>query len=133
MDFALIQEKAQELGRRGGIPPQYIHLFDRSPQNGKAHIEIDGSVYRYVVEERGARFIERATSEIDELLFWILDDATAKYAFDCELEQRCSNEDPRRVAFPLRIQLMRRIRDDWGERTAKYVERTLQNAPFVDG
>ncbi|MGW8393130.1 Imm63 family immunity protein [Pseudoduganella sp. HUAS MS19] len=123
----------QELGRKGGIPSKYLQIFGCSPQDGRAHIEIAQDEYRYVVEERGFRFSVRSTSELEELLFWVLDEAAARFSYDSELANRNSDQDPRRVAFQLRIQVMRRIKEEWGKRTAAYVENTVRNSPYLDG
>jgi hypothetical protein len=133
MDFNAIQERILELGMRGGVPIKYLRIFKCSPQDGRPHVEINGCEYRYIIEERGVRFVLRKTGDLDELLFWVLDDAISKFAFDSELEHRSSNQDPRRSAFQLRIKLMRQIKEDWGRRTAKYVEDTIRNSPFNDG
>lgn len=132
MEFSSIEEKVQELGRKAGVPSKYLQIFERSPQDGRAHIVITENDYRYVIEERGFEFSVESTSKIEELLFWILDDAISRFSYDSELANRSSNQDPRRMVFQLRIQMMRKIAEEWGDRMAMYVENTVRNSPYID-
>lgn len=130
--YSVIQERVRELGTRGGMPERYLKVFNESPQDGTPHIEKVGDTYCYVVQERGFEFSRRKTYELSELLFWILDDASSKYAFDYEVEHRDVNQDSRRLAFKIKCEVMERIDPQWAEMVRVRIENTLKSAPYVD-
>jgi hypothetical protein len=132
IDFSTIQKKVYELGAKGGIPINYLKIFNSSPQDGTPHIQLNDETYDYVIEERGCEFSRRKTSNLDELLYWILNDASSRYAFDYELQNRIPDQDPRRIAFSLKIEIMKNISPDWSYQIQKHVNETLKNSPYVD-
>jgi hypothetical protein len=132
IDFDEIQQKVYELGLKGGVPLKYLKIFNCSLQDGTPHIEITDEAYNYVVEERGFELSRLKTSDVNELLFWILDNASSRYAFDYELENRVPNQDSRRIAFNLKIQIMKKINPEWGIRTVEYINETLKKSPYMD-
>lgn len=127
-----IQDRVYELGARGGMPAWYLKIFKESSQDGMPHIEIVNDTYHYVVQERGCEFSRRETHDIDELLFWVLNDASWRYAFDYEFEHRVLKQDSRRLAFKIKSDVMERINPEWSEIVRVYIENTLKNAPYVD-
>jgi hypothetical protein len=130
--FSCLQSHVLELGARGGIPPKYLRVYNESPQDGAPHIEISSETYSYIVQERGFEFSRKETKDICELLFWILDDASSKYAFDLELDRRVNNQDSRRMAFNIKIEIMKKIDVKWAEMIKRKIEDILIDSPYVD-
>jgi Immunity protein 63 len=97
-----------------------------------SHIEVDATLYHYVVVERGQELDRKSTPNYDELLYWIFSDATHNLAFDYELQNRIEDQDCRRTAFPKQIELLSRISPEMGTRRAKEIEDILRMHPYDD-
>jgi hypothetical protein len=132
VSYSYIQNRIHELGSKGGIPLNYLKVFNASPQDGTPHVEITDQTYDYVIQERGFEFSRSQTYDLNELLFWIVDSASSRYAFDYEVDHRIINQDARRLAFSIKNDIMEKIDPTWAEMTRDYIEKTLANAPYVD-
>lgn len=96
------------------------------------HIEVDATLYHYVVVERGQEFERKSTKEFNELLFWIFSDATHNLAFEYELNNRIEDQDCRRIAFPKQVELMKLISQEMGERLEQEISKILNKSPYDD-
>jgi len=130
IDFSSLQKRVYELGAKGGLPSSYLRVYNASPQNGAPHIEMLHERYDWVVTERGEELFRSSTSDLDELLFWVLDGAASAYSFDYELGHRVVGQDFRKIAFAKREQVMRSIDPIWGDRARKLIDEVLKTFPF---
>jgi hypothetical protein len=121
-----------EAGRIGGIPDKYLHIASASAQDGSPHVELNGDTFAYVVSERGCELSRQETKDLDELLFFIVGDMAAKYAYEYECQHRTLGQDSRRTVFELRLIIMKSINDKWGDRLAHKLSTVLESAPYVD-
>jgi hypothetical protein len=132
MAYNEIQKNVFDLGRKGGIPVDYLKIFESSPQDGSPHVEFSNNLYEYIVQERGFEFFRKKTDSLDDFLFWIFDDIASKYAYSYELNNRKENVDSRRLVFEKKIQILNKINPEWGKRVEKIIEDILKKSPYND-
>ena len=107
--------------------------FDTSPtDNGEAHAEHRGSTVAYAITERGREVERRETADPDELLYWLVSDVARDAAQRYELRHRQPGVDSRRLYFQQLVELLSRLRPEWGEPTRQEYERVLERHPFSD-
>ncbi len=128
-----LKDKVHSLAARAGLTEAHLPTFGSSADGGRPHVEVDGPLYHYVTCERG-RELERLTfGREDELLFHLLERATAHAAGDWELTHRVDNHvDSRRDMFRKQRELMSQISPEWAERVLRGHEEVLRQHPFDD-
>jgi hypothetical protein len=129
VSLAEIRNLANDHASRAGM--RDIAIFSTPRGNGSPYIEA-GDAYHYVVEERGVELERRQTGNLDELLYWILADATFSAACSFELENRKPNEDSRRQLFARQEALLEQISPGWAQRKAAEHRVVLTQHPFDD-
>ncbi|HTO67729.1 MAG TPA: Imm63 family immunity protein, partial [Bradyrhizobium sp.] len=90
-----IDADVRALARRIGASPDDLPTYGVSRDFGYPHVEVEHGFYHYVVVERGQEVSRRFTDDYDELLYWILRDATRILAFRFELHHRIEDQDCR--------------------------------------
>jgi hypothetical protein len=127
-----VEEDVKRLAQLIGATKDQLPTYGRTRDFAYPHIEVDASLYHYVVVERGQELERNSTSNYDELLYWIFSDATHNLACDYELRHRVEYQDCRRIAFPKQIELLNLISPEMGKRRAKEIEEILSMAPYDD-
>lgn len=128
-----IREIVRAEGEKIQAPSSLLTIASRSRGDGSPHVELSGSRYNYVVSERGQEFSRKSTGDLDELLFWIFSDIASSMA-----QKKCSTivkrvgEDPRRCVFQEKIDLLKRINEDWALEEEKNINLTLKRSPIDD-
>jgi hypothetical protein len=129
LDVKTIQKKAKTLARQLGREDFTIATQPRG--DGSPYIEV-GAAYYFIVEERGIELKRRKTGNLDELLYWIMDDLTFSMSLDYELRHRREGEDSRRLAFAKEVELLELLSPAWAKRRAADHEKILRTHPFRD-
>ena len=127
-----IRRRVREYGELIDAPQNILNIPDKPMGDGSPHIEITGSLYNYVISERGVEHSRRETKKIDDLLYWIFSDIVSSMSFDHELRNRISNKDCRRLAFEHKLRLLGDLDKSWKEREAAKIKLTLERSPYVD-
>ena len=121
-----------EAGIKGGIPEAYLRVAPASAEDGTPHVEVQGDAFAYVVSERGCEFSRQQVTNLDALLYLIMSDIAANYAYAKECSQRTQGQDSRRAAFGIRLAIMNAINREWGARLALELDEILAHAPYID-
>jgi hypothetical protein len=129
LDIPTIQHKARELARLLGR--EDFSIADGPAGDATPHIEVNDAYY-YVVDERGHENKRLRTTDIDELLYWIMGDMTFWMSWDYERHNRRHGEDSRRLAFAKDVELLASLSESWARRRKAEQEDTLRGAPFRD-
>lgn len=108
-----VQQRVRDLARQLGCEDFTVHSTPMG--DGSPYIET-GAAYYFVIEERGVELERRTTSNLDELLFWIMRRLTSSLAWDYELRNRIEGEDSRRQAFAKDLELLDRLSPAWARR-----------------
>ena len=103
-DLPTIEAKVRDLAERIEAPANYLPTFGYSDDGARPFVQLDWA-YQYVVEERGQELGRKTTTDLDELLYWILDDIADAMSWDYELRHRREREDSRIQAFTKRMDL----------------------------
>ena len=103
-----------------------LHLLpeiNNSNYNCDPFIEIWQNGYYYICLERGEEVFRKQTTDLNELIFMVMEDLTFKMAWDWAKLEPKSNSDLRIPAFAKQVELMRTISLDYGNR----LNASLQN------
>lgn len=95
------------------------------------YIEVTDQYHR-VSSGRGSEFDRKATSDLDESLYWTFDSITFRMACTFELSHRRANEDARRQLFAEQEELLSRLSATWAEHAIAYHREILRQHPFRD-
>jgi hypothetical protein len=127
-----ILARARALGASIGLDGK---LFDRyGKPNDEAHpfLEVDDA-YHYVIRERGSENGRQTTRDLDELLYWILENQTWAVAMSFAVHHKVAGQDFRRPLFRHQVELLGRISPDMRARGAKRISDILAQNSFEDG
>jgi hypothetical protein len=113
------------LGTKRGVPSSASH-------DGYAHVEFLGSVYQYVVTERGSELERRTAASADEVMYWLAQDASFELAWSYEVRHRVTNQDCRRLLFAKQVELLASANPLWAARRAEEHQQILKAHPFRD-
>lgn len=127
-----IRNAVNRYGMQLGIPSDTLKVFDSPQEDGTPYIQIKGDIFLYVIEERGCIFEKRETSDINTLLYWLMDDVVCAIASEYELNHREPYRDSRRILFSKELQLMKALEWSWYLQKKNEVENTLLNSPYND-
>src|SRR5262249_7660203 len=128
--FAAIQARVTALATRLGKPGFAIDA--RPLGDGTPHIEVTDAYY-FVSSERGEEYERRRTTDLDELLYWIIAGLTSQRSWDYEVRHRIRGEDARRQAFAEQIELLAILSPAWAHRQKAEQAEILSRHPFRDG
>jgi hypothetical protein len=110
--------------------PKLLPEVNTSNGDGNPYIEIDRYGYNYVCNDRGKELFRKLPFDIDELVYEVLKDVTSAMASKWGVKNRKEGEDPRRQLFAKQVELMGKIRPDFGQRIEKELQWFLRQAPF---
>jgi hypothetical protein len=127
-----IKSRVKKLAEVIAAPADTFPTFGHSEQSGRPHIEVDSTAYHYIVAERGQELERQTTSDMDELLYQIIQWITFELAIKYELDHRIHGQDVRRILFERQENLLSRLSPAWGERRKQEHEQILQKHPFND-
>ena len=135
-DLEALQKSYEELLQRllPEIPVTIFHqrIQTRPTNNGDAHVEVVDGRFNYVVTERGSELRRRITSDSEELLYWLFDDATYSlcYKFRPSFLHRLLRKDPRRQRFDRHLELLERVNQEWAARKRLHYADVLRRYPY---
>ena len=135
LSSAQIKEKVNELLNL--IPKEEnctmpVCFNDFEARNTETPLIEVGDKYHYKYYERGQLTMDKATTDINELLYWIMRSATFRVACDYELKHRVADVDCRRMIFAKEFELFRYLGGDFEERHKIYIDQILKMAPYRD-
>jgi len=130
-----IQKEVRRIGKIvcGERKPRFLFSVASSPtHNGVPHVELVGDEYHFVVTERGSEFERLRTTDIDELLYWLVSSDVSQLARDWELALRGENQDSRRLWFHKELELLEQIKSEWSQKRRSHQMKILSEHPFND-
>jgi hypothetical protein len=130
--ISTIRRKVKELGKKINAPEDKLRIYSQPPGFGGPYIEIDNNGYHYIVWERGREHERRTTTELDELLYWIISDITFQMACEYELQARASNQDSRRLIFKKQLELLKKADSIFYTQGKQEIQELLKKYPYKD-
>lgn len=130
-----IESVSQEVERKGlliGAPKELLVVYARPIGDGTPHVEIKDREYFYVSSERGCEIFRKGVSTENELLYLIFKSITWQMASEYELKNRIHNQDPRRVIFSKKLELLRKISSEWADLEEEEIKKILKKSPYDD-
>ena len=131
LTLSALEQRVRSLATSLNAPAIYLPTFGYSQEDGTPHIEIS-CTYDFVVSERGNEFERRRTRDVDELLFWVFQAVTFSMASEYELSHRRRGEDSRRQLFAVKVDLLKTLSPEWGQREDENLKHILRQHPFRD-
>jgi hypothetical protein len=128
-----IRQIIQKLAGRINPPDSAMPTYDNFRNDGTPNIEVGNSVYYYRALERDTVTLNRQTTDLNLLLYWIFSDITFSMACKYELANRNPNQDFRRIMFEHQVELLALLSPEWGERRTREHIKILETSPFNDG
>lgn len=128
-----VQIMVNELAKLINAPTDLLPTYEKSKDFAHPHIELDNDgLYNYVVVERGQEWTRKATSDLNELLYWIYNSVTFSMASDYELKNRIEDKDARRIMFAKQEELLGILNENWREKQMMEHKQILERYPFDD-
>lgn len=108
--------------------------FQQVAENdGSPHVEFDGTAFHMVTTERGLELSRQTTRDEDDILFWMVRDASFWAAVRYELENRVNAQDSRRIIFKEWRRLVAKCGGKFAERLDAEIDTILNENPYTDG
>jgi len=131
-DLASFADEVTRLATVINAPARLLPTYGRTEDFARPHIEFDGSLFHFVVVERGQELERISSPEPREILFHVFEMVTFSMAGQYELHHRRLNEDSRRQMFAVQLDLLGQLAPDWQQRTRARLDEVLRKHPFVD-
>lgn len=133
MTLGDVRDKVAKLAAVIGLRDPHLPTFGTSEDGGRAHVEVEGSLYHFVIRERGSERERLTFTDEEELLYRLFERATAHASSDWETAHRTNhNVDSRREVFRKQQESMDQLSLNWGDRLAREQAAVLRNHPFDD-
>lgn len=113
-----------------GSPVEWAD-FSVDHDAGMSHVEIDDR-YHWVARDRGVVTAHQHSSDVEDLLFWIVSSNAIGTAGQWEFEHRHPTDDFRRLYFAKAVELLARVNPAWAARQQAIWDEVLTRHPFVD-
>jgi len=130
LTFLEIQAKVDQICEK--IELEKTRVWPAVQNDGAPYVLIDEDRYWYISEERGEIYFEKTTKDVDELLYWIMDNFISSYSYKFELKNRTRGQDFRRIAFSKQIELFGLISDEWKVKKENEIKKVLAISNFID-
>ncbi|AKH62018.1 hypothetical protein VY86_00210 [Photorhabdus thracensis] len=128
-----IQEKVWSLGAKINAPKSMLIVYSGPVGDGSAYIIIDNNQYHIVYSERGYEIFRQTTEDLNELLYWIMENVASQMASEYELKNRNDeSKDFRRAYFEKELEILGVLDKRWELRAKKKIEEILERSPYID-
>lgn len=105
-------------------------LYTEPQDTGEPHVERHGADYHYVVTNFGRELDRRATSNVEELLYWLMSLVVYEKAVEDEKGRNVEGLSYRQRLFVRELELMRLLNAEWEARRREEIEKVLRVTPF---
>ena len=125
-----IEQKVKKLTSKIHVPARAIPTYGGlSKDDGTPHIEVGEFAYYYICSDHGVKSVDKETSDLDTLLYWIIKDITWSAALDYATAHRDPKRKFREVLFEHQLSLLEIINRDWKEQVKKETDQILKASP----
>ncbi|MFZ1700139.1 MAG: Imm63 family immunity protein [Pyrinomonadaceae bacterium] len=124
-DYNVLAQRAEPWHGTYGI------LTERH-DDGSSYVEFVDGEYHFIATERGVEISHQTTTDLTEILYWLISDLTFWLAVQFELKHRVDGQDCRRIMFEHWQKLMDRIEQRMAARLKDHIAKTLAANPFID-
>jgi hypothetical protein len=124
--------QVRELAKKINAPVELLPTFGTSDLSGRPYIVIRGDTYHYLANDRDAVIVNRETTSLPKLLYWIFDYITGQMGSTYEKEHRIPDVDPRRLAFKKQLELLENLYPQWKDLRQEEIQFLLEKHPYRD-
>jgi len=105
--------------------------YDNFRYDGTPNIEVSDSVYYYrAFGDHGESTINRQTTNLAKLLYWVFDDMTNSMAYEFAEKHLNQSVDFRKAWFEHQLDLLEKVNHEWKAQKEKEIAEILTNAPY---
>ncbi|WP_439444158.1 Imm63 family immunity protein [Listeria aquatica] len=95
------------------------------------YVFADTQGYHYIVSERGQKIVNKVTDDLFDIKFWVIYPIVVTISFDFSAENSQNNDDPRIVAFPKQLALLKEIDQNLFKRGEIEQDEILKTNPIL--
>ncbi len=112
-------------------PASAMPTYDNFRHDGTPNIEVGNSVYYYrAFAEHGELSLNRQTTNLAKLLYWVFENITNSMAYDFAKKLRNPPVDLRKAWFEYQLDLLEKVNHEWKVQREKEIAEILINSPY---
>ncbi len=132
LDYDAIAARHSELLSQMLCRPCQSDAFRSLDDHEGPLLLIDGDGYHWTYYERGQENARQSTRDVEELLFWFLEQTAFSYGCAHEFANRVEGPDFRRMVHAKQRELFARLEPKWRARLEAKIAATLAVNPYLD-
>lgn len=132
LDYKEIKTEMHKLGKKIRVPKKYYPSMQFGDSYESTFIETVFNAYYYVVMERGHETIRERFTDFDELMFFVFYDIVSELSIHYIVDNKIKRQDSRREMFKYRIELMTKIKPEFGKKCEEKINKILEESPYND-
>ena len=111
--------------------PLILPTYGTSKDDSTPFIEVNAPYYYYLAYERGVKCINRQTTKLEDLLYWVFQDITFDLAMSYEPEHRipAASHDYRKAIFTHQLELLNSISLSWKKKREQEIAAIISDHP----
>lgn len=112
-------------------PARYLPTYGKTEDGARAHLEVSGGKYLYLVVERGEIILRKETFDLDELMYWIFEHVASSMGGDSAATTIASNPNLefRQKMFDEQLRILSKLSTKWAERRKLEQDEIIRRAP----
>jgi hypothetical protein len=126
-----LQTQVEELSQKIDAPVKFFPTFGMSRHDGTPHVEIVRNTYYYLAYDRDAVCVNRQTTRLPRLLYWIFEGITFQMGLAYKRAQRVQ-EPNNKVAIQHQLELLEILHVQWRELREREIAEALGRQSYLD-
>jgi hypothetical protein len=114
------------------VPPDMMPSFGDFKGQDYSYIYIEGNSYHWVTNGDRPNVYDKATSDVDELFYLVLETLTRQMGLVHEVMNRDPDLDNRRLAYQHQLELLGMLDNDWETRRQREIVEEIKWYPYKD-
>ncbi len=126
-----LQSQMEELAKKIDAPAKFFPTFGMSRNDGTPHVEITRDTYYYLAYDRDTVCINRQTTRLPKLMYWIFKDITFQMGLAYQRTQP-ARERNNAIAFQHQLKLLETLHMQWRELCEQEHAEMLESQAYRD-
>jgi hypothetical protein len=115
-----------------GVPSDMMPSFGDFKGKDYSYIYIKGNSYHWITNGNMPNLSDRATSDVDELSYMVLETLTRQMGLVHEVMNRDPDLDNRRLAYQHQLELLEMLDNAWKARREREISEEIKWYPYKD-
>ena len=126
-----LQSQVKELAKKIDTPVKFFPTFGMSRNDGTPHVEIIRDTYYYLAYDRDIVCVNRQTTRLPKLLYWIFQDITFQMGLAYQRTQP-ARERNNAIAIQHQLELLEILHVQWRELREQEHSEMLESQSYQD-